>query len=216
VRARLEPGLPLLWCDATLISQLLANLIDNALAYSPHDTPVELLVRRAAPPLDDHLVLAVRDRGPGIAPAWRSRVFEVFQRGADPMAAAPATAEPRQADAQRRGGSGVGLAVCRAIARAHGGDLTLRARGHGGCSFEAVLPLHEPPARPADDNDDATSPSAAATTPTSSTTNTTPDRPTTATSATTSTKPIEAITPAAPGVAAAPPAHAAPGRQDPP
>ncbi len=149
VRARLEPGLPLLWCDATLISQLLANLIDNALAYSPHDTPVELLVRRAAPPLD-HLVLAVRDRGPGIAPAWRGRVFEVFQRGADPMAAAPAAAEPRQADAQRRGGSGVGLAVCRAIARAHGGELTLRARGHGGCSFEAVLPLHEPPAQPAD------------------------------------------------------------------
>jgi two-component system sensor histidine kinase KdpD len=215
VRARLEPGLPLLWCDATLISQLLANLIDNALAYSPHDTPVELLVRRAAPPLD-HLVLAVRDRGPGIAPAWRGRVFEVFQRGADPMAAAPAAAEPRQADAQRRGGSGVGLAVCRAIARAHGGDLTLRARGHGGCSFEAVLPLHEPPARPADD-DNATSLTVAPTTPTTPTTKTTPGGRTTATTATTPIEPIEAITPTtatAPDLPAAVPGHAATHRQD--
>jgi two-component system sensor histidine kinase KdpD len=165
VRARLEPGLPLLWCDATLISQLLDNLIDNALKYSPDDTPVELLARRQPPPVGDRhgapgnsgagasvppperLVLAVRDRGPGIAPAWRERVFDVFHRGADPMAGAaqPVPDGPR-------GGSGVGLAVCRAIARAHGGELTLRARGHGGCSFEAVLPMREPPTRPVDDD----------------------------------------------------------------
>ena len=65
LRARLEPGLPLLWCDAILLSQLLDNLIDNALKYSPDDAPVELLVRR----LGEQVMLAVRDRGPGIAPA---------------------------------------------------------------------------------------------------------------------------------------------------
>jgi len=47
-------------------------------------------------------------------------------------------------------GAGVGLAVCRAIARAHGGELKLRPRAHGGSSFELWLPNAEPPAAPAD------------------------------------------------------------------
>jgi len=144
VRARLEPGLPLLWCDALLLSQLLDNLVDNALKYSPAEAPVEVLVRRQG----EQAVLAVRDRGPGIAPAWRERVFEVFRRGElgphESSDAAPA--------ARARAGAGVGLAVCRAIARAHGGELRLRPRGHGGCSFECVLPLREqPPQPPAED-----------------------------------------------------------------
>ena len=133
VQARLEPELPLLWCDAMLMSQLLENLIDNALKYSPEAAPVEILARRA----DAQVVLAVRDRGPGIAPAWRERVFEVFQRSSEPMRSAALVAQ--------RSGAGVGLAVCRAIARAHGGELRLRARAHGGCSFECTLPLREAP-----------------------------------------------------------------------
>ncbi|MFO1325828.1 MAG: ATP-binding protein [Rubrivivax sp.] len=130
-RARVEPGLPLLWCDAVLLSQGLDNLVDNALRYSPQDAPVELLAR-ATP---EHLVLAVRDRGHGIAPAWRERVFEPFQRG-----------DPRVSG--ERPGAGVGLALCRAIARAHGGELRLRARGHGGSSFEFWLPRRAPPPAP--------------------------------------------------------------------
>jgi two-component system, OmpR family, sensor histidine kinase KdpD len=144
VRARLEPDLPLLWCDAMLISQLLDNLIDNALKYSPPDTPVEVLVRRQG----EQVVLAVLDRGPGIAPAWRERIFEVFHRGAEAMAGGTsATADQTAA----RPGAGVGLAVCRAIARAHGGELRLRPRGHGGCSFECVLPIRPAPERPAEE-----------------------------------------------------------------
>jgi len=135
VRARLEPGLPLLWCDAMLMSQLLDNLVDNALKYSPADSPVEVLVRRQG----DRIVLAVQDRGAGVAPAWRERVFEVFHRGAEPVQ--PGVAVPMGA----RPGAGVGLAVCRAIARAHGGELTLRSRSHGGSSFECRLPVREPP-----------------------------------------------------------------------
>lgn len=134
LRVRLEPGLPLVWCDPLLIAQLLDNLIDNALKYSPDGTPVEVLARRHG----DQLVLAVRDRGPGIAPASRDQVFEPWQRGAEPMAGRPAAPE--------RPGSGVGLAVCRAIAQAHGGELRLRARGHGGSAFECWLPVREVPA----------------------------------------------------------------------
>ena len=67
VHAHVEPGLQLLWCDALLVSQLLDNLVDNALKYSAADAPVELLVHRAGP----DALLAVRDRGPGIEPAFR-------------------------------------------------------------------------------------------------------------------------------------------------
>jgi two-component system sensor histidine kinase KdpD len=129
LHARLEPGLPLLRCDALLLAQLLDNLVDNALKYSPPDAPVELLVRR----MPEHVVLSVRDRGPGVPPAWRERIFEVFQR------------LPAVADTPAPPGAGVGLAVCRAIARAHGGELRVRPRGHGGSSFECWLPLAEAP-----------------------------------------------------------------------
>jgi len=145
VRARLEPDLPLLWCDAMLISQLLDNLVDNALKYSPAQAPVEILVHRRG----ERIVLAVRDRGPGVAPAWRDRIFEVFHRGAPPMPGAAAES-PAQA---ARPGAGVGLAVCRAIARAHGGELRLRPRGHGGCAFECELPVHAPPSSAAAEAD---------------------------------------------------------------
>ena len=128
VRARIEPGLPLLRCDALLLAQLLDNLVDNAIKYSDAGTPVEILARRHG----EHAVLAVRDRGPGVDLAWRDRIFDVFQRGHDDAAAS-------------RRGAGVGLAVCRAIAQAHGGELRLRSRAHGGSSFECWLPLVESP-----------------------------------------------------------------------
>jgi two-component system, OmpR family, sensor histidine kinase KdpD len=135
VRARLEPAVPLVRCDALLLSQLLDNLVDNALKYSAAPTPVELLVRRQS----GCVVFAVRDRGPGVEPAWRERIFEVYQRG-----------EHRAHDSDGSGalarrGAGVGLAVCRAIARAHGGELKLRVRAHGGASFECWLPEAVPP-----------------------------------------------------------------------
>lgn len=131
LKAWVEPGLPLLWCDATLLSQLLENLVDNALKYSPAEAPVEVTARRAG----DALVLAVKDRGTGVPLAWRERIFEVFQRGEG------------QALADRPG-SGVGLAVCRAIARAHGGTLRLRPRGQGGSAFECELPVRAQPTLP--------------------------------------------------------------------
>ncbi|MDL2337067.1 MAG: DUF4118 domain-containing protein [Pseudomonadota bacterium] len=135
VKARLEPGLPLLRCDAVLMVQLLDNLVYNAVKYGDSTAPVEIVVRRIA----DRVVFAVRDRGPGIAPAWRERVFDVFQR------VDPAVHGAVSFDAPSRHGAGVGLALCRAIARAHGGELTLRQRSHGGSSFECSLAVVAPP-----------------------------------------------------------------------
>lgn len=134
VHARVEPGLPLLWCDAILLSQLLDNLVDNALKYGPPGGPVEIVVVRC----EAAVLLSVRDRGPGVPPAWRDKVFDAFRRG-EQHASDPVS------------GAGVGLAVCRAIARAHGGELTVRARNRGGANFECRLPLRDAPALPAEE-----------------------------------------------------------------
>lgn len=125
LRTRVQPDLPLLHVDALLMVQLLDNLVDNALKHGGDAGPVDIVARR----LGDEIVIAVRDRGPGVPLAQRELIFEAFQRG---LSAAPR-------------GAGVGLAVCRAIARAHGGELWLRARSHGGSSFELVLPVQDQP-----------------------------------------------------------------------
>ncbi|MEN0039531.1 MAG: ATP-binding protein [Cellvibrio sp.] len=124
--AKLEPDLPLLWGDSLLLSQLLENLIDNALKYSPPESPVQVLAY-----LDKgQLVLAVRDQGTGMAEEG-GQLFEVFQRG----------------DHRKTGGAGVGLALCRAIARAHGGELEFHVSAEG-TSFECRLPLRAQPQNP--------------------------------------------------------------------
>jgi two-component system sensor histidine kinase KdpD len=135
VRLRIEPSLPLIRCDAVLIVQLLENLIDNALKYAGAVHEFEIIARRSA----DHLMLAVADRGPGVPPVLREQVFEAFRRGAQ--------TPPPGEDAMPRG-AGIGLAVCRAIAQAHGGEMRYRARRGGGASFELWLPLAGSPDMP--------------------------------------------------------------------
>jgi two-component system sensor histidine kinase KdpD len=78
--------------------------------------------------VDTQLVLAVEDQGPGINPLELDPMFDIFQRGD-----------------HRQSGTGVGLALCRAITRAHGGELLYLARA-GYSRFECRLPL---PAQPA-------------------------------------------------------------------
>jgi two-component system sensor histidine kinase KdpD len=70
----------------------------------------------------------VKDRGPGIAPQERELIFEPYRRG----------------DQSGQRGAGLGLALCRAIAQAHGGNLIVRNRSGGGASFVVTLPLDEP------------------------------------------------------------------------
>ena len=132
LKVRVEPGLELLRCDAVLMVQLLDNLVDNALKHGSAEGPVEVVARRVG----NGILIAVRDRGPGVPPALRERIFDTFELGE--------RANPSGAEGSRRG-AGVGLALCRAIARAHGGELRLRPRGHGGSSFELHLPIEPVP-----------------------------------------------------------------------
>jgi len=125
IRARLGRALPLVRGDATLLAQLATNLIDNALKYS--DGAVDLTIVQQG----DRLLLSVKDRGPGLVPGDESRVFEPFYRGRD---------------ARDARGAGLGLALCRAIAAAHGGCLGVSLRSRGGCRFTLALPIAAQPA----------------------------------------------------------------------
>jgi two-component system sensor histidine kinase KdpD len=130
IQAQVPAGLPLVRADAVLLGQLLDNLLDNALKYS--DGPVQL--RAAAG--GGALRIEVLDRGPGIEADELPRLFETFFRG-------------RRAAGVR--GAGLGLAVCRAIAAAHGATLTAHGRRRGGSRFLLCLPVEAAPPAPADD-----------------------------------------------------------------
>ena len=123
IKSKVPAGLPLVKADPVLLAQLLGNLLDNALQYSAGE--IDLVVSATA----EALRMAVKDRGPGVAPAEQDLIFEPYRRG----------------DQSGPRGAGLGLALCRAIAVAHGGTLTVRNRTGGGCSFTATLPLAERP-----------------------------------------------------------------------
>lgn len=123
IRARVPERLPLVRADAVLLSQLLSNLLDNALKYSEGE--VELTVEAWPGTLE----LCVQDRGPGIPEAEREAIFQPYVRG----------------DRAGRHGTGLGLAVCRAIAQAHGAQLVVRAREGGGSCFCLQLPVEAQP-----------------------------------------------------------------------
>jgi two-component system osmolarity sensor histidine kinase EnvZ len=110
------PGnVPPLALSATAISRVVANLIDNALAYGA--PPIEVSTSRK----DSAALIEIADRGPGIAPSDVERLKQPFAR---------ATASRARADGAA--GAGLGLAIVDRIARAHGGTLDLLARDGGG------------------------------------------------------------------------------------
>lgn len=135
ITTEMEPRLPLIRCDAVLISQVIENLLDNARRYAGPQPPTIV-----AWTSEHWLHIAVRDRGPGIDAALQSKLFKAFERGKVPMSARP-TAGGTDGTSGFRRGSGVGLALCQAIMRAHGGDVQWYAREGGGCSFECSMPL---------------------------------------------------------------------------
>jgi len=129
-------GLPLIHCDAILWVQLFDNLIENAIKYSPSETPIEIRVQTSALALEVRVI----DQGDGIADAWKERVFQAFER---------VHAESSQADAsdvnQLRRGMGVGLAVCKAIAKVHDAKLWVEDRQPHGAVMCLRMPVQQQP-----------------------------------------------------------------------
>ena len=126
IKSKVPEGLPLVKADPVLIAQLISNLLDNALKYS--DGAIDLTVQ-ANP---GQLVVLVKDRGPGISEAAQDVIFKPYTRS----------------DQSGQRGAGLGLALCKAIAQAHGGQLTFSARKSGGSNFALTLPVDtQPPAK---------------------------------------------------------------------
>mgnify|MGYP000347782281 FL=1 len=115
------------WGDKDRLRQLLVNLVDNALKYTPPGGEVRLRVER-----DDTLaLLTIQDTGEGIPPEDQERVFERFYR-------------VDKARSRQRGGTGLGLSICKWIAEAHGGKISLESEVGKGSTFVVQLPLLAP------------------------------------------------------------------------
>lgn len=133
LRVAIADGLPLLRLDAVLLEQLLVNLLENAIKYGGGG-PIEVRAEQVG----EHVVLEVADRGPGIPVGHEERIFEKFYRAAQGGAT---------------GGVGLGLAICRAVATAHGARIEAGHRPGGGAVFRVTFPgWGAPPPLP----DDAT------------------------------------------------------------
>jgi len=132
VRVDVAPGMPLVALDDVLVEQALFNLIDNALKYSPPSSALDVSARVDG----GALTITIADRGAGLPAGQEENVFEKFARGA------------RQGEP---GGIGLGLAIVRGIAAAHGGSVRSANREDGGGAvFTLALPLvGTPPDAPA-------------------------------------------------------------------
>ena len=159
--------LPLVELDAVLIERVLANLLENAAKYTPPGSEIRVIARAhggvGSSALNDEGVdtggnggngvgagsassagngemrLSVEDNGPGLPPGREEALFEKFTRGHSES---------------HLPGVGLGLAICRAIMQAHGGRIWAeRAAPQGGARFSLALPLGQPPALPAFDED---------------------------------------------------------------
>ena len=115
----------LLHGDATLLVTALANLLGNAVSYSPRGSAVSVTKRQ----VDGLVEITVTDRGVGIAPEHQQRVFERFFR-VDP------------ARSRSNGGTGLGLAIVKHVAANHGGDVALCSEPGTGSSFTLRIPTH--------------------------------------------------------------------------
>jgi signal transduction histidine kinase len=109
--------------DVTALRRLFLNLVENAVKYTPEGGVVELSLVR----IGREVQVGVRDTGIGIDPVDAGRIFEPFVRLDD-------------ARSRETGGAGLGLAIARSIALAHGGTITLESAPKAGSVFTAHLP----------------------------------------------------------------------------
>lgn len=122
VYIHIPPEIPLIRFDKVLMEGVFSNLLDNAIKFAPREQTIEIFALVDI----DRVVVSVEDRGPGIDGDEQSKLFEKFYRG-------------RMLTSKR--GLGLGLAICRIIIEAHGGQIWAQNRVGGGAAFKFSLPL---------------------------------------------------------------------------
>jgi two-component system sensor histidine kinase KdpD len=123
VEVRLGDALPRVWIDLDLISKVLWHLLENAAKYSPAHEPIFL----SAVVEGQQLALSIADRGSGIDPMEQEMIFDKFYRG--------------QSQRYSVHGTGMGLAISKAIMEAHGGSIHVTSQPGHGSVFTICLPL---------------------------------------------------------------------------
>ena len=123
VSVQLAEGIPPVDMDMVLMTQVLVNLLDNALKYAPADSPLEILARIDG----DDLIMEVLDRGPGVMEQDLGRIFEKFYRVPVPEGVS---------------GTGLGLSICKGIVEAHQGSIRAENRAGGGLRVVCRIPVH--------------------------------------------------------------------------
>lgn len=129
VETRIPLGLPLVQIDSVLIERVLCNLVENATKYTPAGSLIVLIAEVNGSMLD----ISVRDNGPGLPSGKEDSVFEKFTRG-EKESTTP--------------GVGLGLAICKAIVKAHGGKIRGAKAPEGGAAIIFSIPLGTPPVMP--------------------------------------------------------------------
>jgi two-component system sensor histidine kinase KdpD len=122
VQLRVTPSLPPVKAEAALLAQVIANLVDNAVRHSTGEPHIEITAGRSR----EGVFIAVRDHGEGIPSDDAATLFERFRQGAE----------------GRAGTAGLGLAICRLVVHAHGGDIAAR-RCEPGTEFRIDLPAEQ-------------------------------------------------------------------------
>jgi two-component system sensor histidine kinase KdpD len=126
VRVKMPPGIPMVYVDTVMIEQVLINLLENALRYTPDHSALDIIAETTP----DTVEIAVADHGYGIPKGCENKIFEKFYRVHHEAA---------------QSGVGLGLAICRAIIEAHGGKIQAQNRKTGGAVFSFVIPLEQSP-----------------------------------------------------------------------
>jgi signal transduction histidine kinase len=123
LRVRVPVDLPHPQIDPVRIEQVLRNLVDNAVKFSPAEGSIDV----SAVVQGDEILVAVKDEGPGVAPEYHHRVFERFFRV--------------EREGSSVAGAGLGLAICKRFVELHGGRIELDSRPGQGAIFRFTLPV---------------------------------------------------------------------------
>ncbi len=125
VYIKVSKDIPELFLDKKIISDVLINLLDNAVKFAPKDKPIEISAEMSK----GRVLVSVADHGPGIPIGEVNKVFDKFYRGSRIMS------ETR--------GLGIGLSICKVLIQAHGGEIWAENRKDGGAIFKFTIPIQE-------------------------------------------------------------------------